>query len=208
MKYAQLVAEPYCARLALKTPPATEPVSVAELMTHSRIDNGDEGPYLAALITASRQWIEQYLGRQLITATWTMRLDAFPMDDEFELPRAPLLAAPAPIVQYYDSNRVQQTVAAATYNVHTFAGPEAGTGFIELASGNAWPSVYLGEGAVQIEFAAGYGAAAADVPAQIRQAILMHAAEMYERREQVVVGTISSPVAITVERLLWPLRVF
>lgn len=205
MKYARLVDTPWNARLALTTAPAVEPVSVDELRHHSRIDVVDDLTYLAALIQASRQWIEQYLGRQLITATWTMTLDDFPGDGTIEVPRPPLLAVSS--VKYYDADRVQQTLAVASYNVHTFVGPEAPMGLIELASGYSWPTVYSGEGSVQIAFSAGYGAAAA-VPMQIKQAILMHAGELYERREQVVVGTISTPVAITVERLLWPLRVF
>lgn len=204
MRYARLVDSPWNARLALTTAPTEEPVSVQELRAHSRIDVVDDINYIAILIPASRQWIEQYLGRQLITATWTMTLDEFPADGVIELPRPPLLAVSS--VKYYDTARVLQTFAAAGYNAHTFAGPEAPMGRVELASGSVWPTAYSGEGAVQIAFTAGYGAAGAAVPMQIKQAILLHAAELYERREQVIVGTSVSPVAITVERLLWPLR--
>lgn len=206
MRYAQLVDSPWNARLALTTAPAAEPVSVDDLRLHSRIDVVDDLTYLASLIAASRQWIEQYLGRQLITATWTMTLDGFPADDVIELPRPPLISISS--LKYYDADRALQTVAPADYYTHAYAGPEGGMGRLERAEGASWPSVFGGEGAVQIAFSAGYGAAGSAVPLQIRQAILLHAAELYERREQVVVGTISSPVAITVERLLWPLRVF
>lgn len=206
MKYARLVDEPWNARLALTTAPASEPVSLDEQKLHSRVDVSDDNSFLAAAITASRQWIEQYMGRQLVTATWTMTLDAFPGDGVIEMPRPPLISVSS--VKYYDGDRVEQTFAAAGYHVHASgAAPEAPMGRIELADGYSWPTVYDGEGAVQIAFVAGYGAALA-VPVQIKQAIQIHAAELYERREQVVVGTISTPSAITVERLLWPLRVF
>jgi len=206
VKYQQLVDAPCNARLAQTTAPASEPRDVVELKQHIRQDISDEDDYLGSLISASRQWIEMYLGRQLITATWTLTLDAFPADGVMELPRPPLLTVAS--VKYYDVARVQQTFAASGYHTHVFAGPEAGPGRIELAPGTAWPTVYSGEGAVQIAFTAGYGATGSTVPPQIRQAILLHAAEMYERREQVIVGAISTPVAVTVERLLWPLRVF
>lgn len=205
MKYARLVDEPWNARLAQTSEPASEPVSVDEQKLHSRIDAPDDNQFLAVAIAASRQWIEQYLGRQLVTATWTMTLDEFPGDGVIELPRPPLASVGS--VKYYDGDRAQQTFAAAGYHVlASGAAPEAPMGRIELAEGYAWPTTYSGEGAVQIEFVAGYGAASA-VPVQIKQAIRMHAAELYERREQVVLGAVA-PVAITVERLLWPLRVF
>jgi len=205
MNYRDLIGEPYNARLALTTPAASEPVSVAELMKHSRIDFSEDAGYLAGLIAASRQWVEQYTGRQLINASWTLTLDGFP-DACFDLPRPPLVSVTS--VKHYDAARVQQTVAVATYNVLAFTGPEAPPGKLELATGYAWPSVYAGDGAVQVEFVAGYGATAATVPAQSKHAILLHAGELYERREQVVVGTSTTPAAITVERLLWPLRVW
>jgi len=205
MRYARLVDCPWNARLALTTAPAAEPVSLDEQRLHSRVDAPEDNPYLAAAITASRQWIEQYLGRQLITATWTMTLDEWPEDGVIEIPRPPLLSVTS--VKYLDVTRTQQTFAAAGYHEHKYVGPEAPMGRIELASGYAWPTTYDGEGVVEIVFSAGYGAATA-VPVQIKQAIQIHAGEFYERREQVIVGTISTPAAITVERLLWPLRVF
>jgi uncharacterized phiE125 gp8 family phage protein len=205
MNYRDLIGEPYNARLTLTTPAVVEPVEIGDLMAHSRIDPSEDGGYLGGLIAASRQWVEQYTGRQLINATWTLTLDGFP-DDDIDLPRPPLVSVTS--VKHYDSARVLQTVAAATYNTLTFAGPEAPPGTLELATGYAWPSVYLGDGAVQIAFVAGYGATAATVPAQVKHAILLHAGELYERREQVVVGVSTTPAAITVERLLWPLRVW
>jgi uncharacterized phiE125 gp8 family phage protein len=205
MKYACLVDAPWNARLALTAAPADEPVSLAELKQHTRVDGADDNGYLAAASAAARQWVEQYLGRQLVTATWTLTLDGFPSDGSIEIPRPPLISVTS--VKYYDAARVQQTFAVASYHVHSYAGPESPMGRIELASGATWPTTYGGEGAVQIAYQAGYGAAAA-VPPQIKQAVLILAAELYERREQQTVGTIVTPNAITVERLLWPLRVW
>jgi uncharacterized phiE125 gp8 family phage protein len=206
MNYRDLIGEPYNARLALTTPALSEPVSAEELSKHSRIDFSEDAGYLAGLIAASRQWVEQYTGRQLINATWTLTLDRFPASS-FDLPRPPLVSVTS--VKYYDSAYVLQTVAVASYKVLMFAGPEAPPGKIELAVGYVWPSpVYARPGAVQIALLAGYGATAATVPAQIKHAILLHAGELYERREQVVVGVSTTPAAITVERLLWPLRVW
>lgn len=53
MKYAQLIDEPWSAMLALKTAPAIEPMSVAELQVHNKIDSAIEAEYLATLIRKS-----------------------------------------------------------------------------------------------------------------------------------------------------------
>lgn len=206
MRYLQLVGCPWNARLALTTAASVEPVSVDEQKEHSRISTSDENALLEAMVTAARQWVEEYLGRQLTMATWTLHLDEFPYDGAIELPRPPLLTVSS--VKYYDSARTLQTLAGSSYYSHVYTGPEAPMGRVELAVGEAWPSIFNGEGAVQIAYTAGYGATAMSVPLQIRQAIKILAGEMYERREQVIVGTISTPVALTVERLLWPLRVW
>lgn len=206
MRFAALVGAPYCARLTLTTPPAAEPVDAAALRTHSRIDSTDEDAYLLALAKSAREWVETYLGRQLITATWTMTMDAFPEDGIIEVPRPPLQAISS--LKYYDADRVQQTFAAANYHVHAYEGQAAPMGSIELISGAAWPTLYLGKGAIQIAFTAGYGDDAGEVPNTIRQAVSVFAAELYERREESVVGMSVSGSAIASERLLWPLRVY
>lgn len=205
MRYAQLVEAPYNARLTLTTPAAVEPVEVAELRQHVRQDLGDDDDYLFAVVTAARQLVEQYLQRQLVTASWTLVLDSFPADGILELPRPPLQSVTS--VRYYDTSRVLQTFAASNYYTHTFAGPDAPPGRLELADGAAWPTVFGGGGAVQVLYSAGYGASGVSVPGQIRQAVMLLAAELYERREQSIVGSSVTPVILPAERLLWPLRV-
>ena len=64
--------------LQLVTPPAEEPVSLAEAKQHLRVDGGDDDLLIGSLITAARQAAETKTGRQLITARWKLVLDAFP----------------------------------------------------------------------------------------------------------------------------------
>lgn len=56
--------------LQLVTPPAGEPVSLAEAKQHLRVDGGDDDLLIGSLITAARQAAETKTGRQLITARW------------------------------------------------------------------------------------------------------------------------------------------
>jgi uncharacterized phiE125 gp8 family phage protein len=54
-------------------------------------------------------------------------------------------------------------------------------GLICFAYGKSWPATYPETNAVRIRFVAGYGAAA-DVPCEIKHAILLKVADLYEYR--------------------------
>ena len=56
--------------LKLVTAPAAEPVTLAEIKEHLRVDSDLEDALISALITAARQWAETYQGRAYITQTW------------------------------------------------------------------------------------------------------------------------------------------
>ncbi len=80
-------------RLRLITPPAMEPVTLAEAKLHARIDHDLEDGLLATFIAAARQHGEQLTGRQFVEAAYELSLDGFPCgDDPIELPKPPLQA--------------------------------------------------------------------------------------------------------------------
>lgn len=64
--------------LQLISPPAEEPLSLAEAKLHLRVDFSDEDALISALISAARQAAETITARQLVTARWKYILDAFP----------------------------------------------------------------------------------------------------------------------------------
>ena len=61
--------------LALLTGPTAEPVTLADLKTHLRVDNTSEDAALVADIAAARQWIEQRTGMRMMTQTWRWVVD-------------------------------------------------------------------------------------------------------------------------------------
>ena len=81
-------------------------------------------------------------------------------------------------------------------------------GRVVLAYGKSWPSTTLQPAnGICIEFDAGYGDAAADVPAAVKQAMLLLIGHLYENREAVTdKSTVVLPMAV--ESLLWKNRVF
>ena len=76
--------------LSLYAGPTTEPVSVEEARLHVRQDGTSDDDVIRALITASRENVEQITRRALITQTWDYYLDAFPGGDRIEMPLPPL----------------------------------------------------------------------------------------------------------------------
>jgi uncharacterized phiE125 gp8 family phage protein len=77
--------------LKLVTPPAVEPVTLAEAKAHLRLDTAVDDAYVSALITASRERVELFLRRALITQVFEFAVDDFPAYDRaIDLPRPPL----------------------------------------------------------------------------------------------------------------------
>lgn len=66
--------------LNLITPPAVEPVSLAELKEHLRVDAGDmsQDNTLTALGMAARGWVEAHCERRMVQQTWRLLMDFFP----------------------------------------------------------------------------------------------------------------------------------
>lgn len=187
--------------LRLVTAPAEEPIALATAKTHLRVDATDDDALITSLIVAARQYAEAVMRRQLVTATWDLALDAWPVGDTITVP-LPTLQSVASI-KYKDSAGTEATMAATDYIVDTMQEP----GRVVLAYGKSWPSVTLYPvSAVTVRFTAGYGAAAT-VPEAIRQAALLLIGHWYENREAVNVGNVVTPIPMAVDALLAPYRV-
>jgi uncharacterized phiE125 gp8 family phage protein len=170
--------------LTTVTPPATEPISLADAKTHLRVEHDADDTYITALIAAARQNAESHLWRTLITTTYDLQLQAWPADDVINLPRAPLQSVTSVI--YTDTAGNSSTLDASTYHVSTAGAP----GRITLAHGASWPSDDLRTAdAIVVRFVAGYGDSSTDVPQPIVQAMLLQIGDLYENRENTVIGS-------------------
>ena len=188
-------------------PPALEPVTIAEVQAFLRIDGADENVLLSSLITTARDWAERTSGRAFITQTWEMILDS-PDEKAFrnicrnlrygmitnqdavlingfwyedyraiEIPRPPLQQIVKIEVIGYDGVKIE--VPKTSYMVD-LGGENPGR--VTLGIGSAWPW-QRGFSSFIITLKAGYGDAAADVPAIIKTAILQAVAHLYEHRD-------------------------
>ena len=185
------------------TPPADEPVTLAQAKLHCRVDHNDEDTLFDALITAARVYCEGVQNRAYITQTLAITLDDFPATP-YDLPMPPLQGNVE--ITYTDEDGVSDTVDSDDYVVDT-------TGYkgrIRLKRDATWPDDILQEiGAVTIQFDAGYGAAA-DVPQSVKQAMLLLIGHWYANRESSMTGHVNREIEFAVNALLsldrvWPI---
>lgn len=183
--------------LALVTPPAEEPVSLAEAKLHLRVDIADDDALITALISAARQAAETITGRQIVTARWKMILDSFPgpsligvpAGQSFSLPGHAILLSKCPVqsvvsVQYLDMAGTLQTLASNTYTADLACEPAR----VTPVFGQIWPVTLPQIGAVTVTFDAGYGAASA-IPEGIKSWIKLRVGSLYAHREEVAFVT-------------------
>lgn len=185
---------------ALVTPPASEPVTVAEAKAHARIETAADDTLIGTYITGARELVEKLTGRALITQTWSLTLDAWPGDprnDDWhdgvreapinfyesahvDIRKAPFLAITS--VETLDESDDETVWASSNY----YAVKHQGFGRLVKKQGAVWPSIVnRSHGAIVITFTAGYGSLAADVPMGLRQAIKDIVSYWYENREAV-----------------------
>jgi uncharacterized phiE125 gp8 family phage protein len=183
------------------TGPAVEPLTVAEAKLHLRVDTTEDDTYIGTLITAAREWVENYLDRTLITTQLILRAAEFPTE-ELDLPRPPMIAsgtATAVVVTYTLADTTTATLSTALYRVDRTSTP----GNVAPIINGTWPSDVIEDAnAVAVTYWAGYGPTSASVPAKIRHACLMLIGHWYDRRSAVLTGTISKPIEFAVESLL------
>lgn len=179
--------------MQLITPPAAEPVSLAEAKLHLRVDFDEDDALIQALISAARQAAEMLTQRQLVTARWRMVLDSFPgpslmgvpVGQTFTLPGHAILIPKSPLqsvveIRYLDMAGVSQVMPSAHYTVDKACEPAR----ITPVFGQIWPVALPQIGAVSVTFDAGYGSAA-DVPEGLKSWIKLRLGSLYAHREEV-----------------------
>ena len=184
------------------TPPAIEPVTLAEAKAHLRVDASDEDTLIGGLVSAAVSHLDGQgvLGRAMITQSWATWVCNSP--GIVTLPVGPFQSLTS--VEYYDSANALQSADVANYEAR-LAGDFV---TVQPKAGFAWPGAYSRPDAIKITYVAGYGATAADVPQSIRQAILLLVGHWYENREAVTEGNLKElPLAVSaligVERVGW-----
>lgn len=151
---------------------------VAELAEHLRLNGDIEGDaalqaQLAGYLRAALAAIEGRIGKALIARDFVLRLAQWRHGDRQPLPLAPVTAITA--VRVIEEGAPQVDVAASRWYLEEDAHrPHV------CARGVSLPRVPVG-GRAEVAFSAGFGAWG-EVPMDLRQAVLLLAAQFYEYR--------------------------
>ena len=167
--------------LTRTTQPATEPVDLVEAKTHLRLDTNDYDSRITAFVQAAREALEIATERTMITSTWRLKLDAFPLArtrpaTHRQLERGTLASEPGAAAIKLPRPPLQ-SVNSVKYIVDSDSDPAR----LTEAHGETWPDTRDIVNAVTIDYDAGYGDDAIDVPQALREAILMHVEMMHDR---------------------------
>ena len=179
------------AKLVINTAAVEEPVTVAELMTHARIDSMDEAELLGQLLRDAREAAEGFCWAKFLQQTWDEYFDSF---------ASPLVLTHQPVsslthVKYTDTGGTEQTLGTSVYEL----GEVNGKGVVRLKYDQTWPSGVRGHpDVVVVRYLCGYGDERHEVPHNVRAAIKIHAAHCYEFRE------LEKPIPDAFYRLLRP----
>lgn len=175
--------------------PSEQPVSISDAKHHCRIETSADDSYMSGLIKAATQRVQQMTGRQLVTATWKLRMDRW--YEVILLPRPPVQSVTS--IEYTDTSGTTQTVDSGSYDADTHSEPAR----ITEAWGETWPTAQNEINAVTVTYDAGYGTAD-DVPETLKQAMYLLIGHYYENREQTVVGAVSREIPRGVRDLCRP----
>jgi uncharacterized phiE125 gp8 family phage protein len=169
--------------------PATEPIGLDEAKQHLRVYVNDDDALIARLIAGARAACELATARQLVTATWELRLDGFPSGLEpIYLPLGKLQSVTH--IKYLDSDGTEQTFSSANYRVGSYREPAE----VTLAYQQSWPSLRGVRDQVTVRFVCGYGAAES-VPQLLKQGMLLHIGSAYINREDIAASMSKLPRA-------------
>lgn len=166
------------------TPPAIEPVSLAEAKAQCRIDDDVSDALVQTYITTARQYCEDILDISIVTQVWQARYDTFPLW-EIILPRPPMRPETV-TVTYRDEAGNSNTItsAASAFQVDHYVTP----GRIYPLYNGVWPAVRGDENSVVVQWTAGYGDSGESTPPVLRHAIMLLVAHWFEMRQPVVTG--------------------
>jgi len=181
----------------IETYPAIEPVTLSEVKALLVVDGTGDDAILTDMIGEAREFIEHISGMAFITQGWRLSLDRWPQpatpwwdgvqqmaiseltarNASLQIPVWPLQTISV-VTVFGDDNVGVPVTIASVFDVDTYQQP----GRLTLRNGATWPIALRNSNAIQIEYTAGYGLTAADVPGPIKRAIKAMVGYMYSHR--------------------------
>ena len=177
------------------TPPVAEPLTLAELKAHLRLDGTGEDELLASLGRIAREHLERVSGLALVSQAWRLYLDDWPPSGVLEIARGPVVSVDA--IRAFDELGEESEVTLAGHVLDGARRPA-----------RLWlrerPASRQAVNGMEVDFTAGFGESGADVPDTLKRAMLLHVAHMYEFRGAVPIEMQPAGMPDGYDRLLAP----
>lgn len=176
-----------------------EPVSLEDAKVHMKVDGDSEDMLIASLIITSRLHIEAALGISLNTQRFKLVRDRWPSRGAIRIPIRPLQSIDE--IRVLDGRGGIDIVDPDKYEFDLTSAPPR-----LVWTGGPAPRPGKSINGLEIDLVAGYGTAADDVPAPLRQGLMMLVAHWYEHRDPIEIGSQRTTVPAAVTQLIKPYR--
>jgi len=156
---------------------ATYPVTTAECKSNLRVQHAADDDLINSLIAAATDYVSAPNGainKSLVTESWALTMPS--VSGDIDLPITPVQSITT--IQYWDTDNATQTLTVSDFTLTS----DEDCATLSPNTGITWPSTYVRDDAVTITFSTGFGDAGSDVPAAIRQAIILIVSHWYESR--------------------------
>ena len=167
------------------TPPSVEPLTLAEAKAHMRLDAADEDALITALISVARNCLEHVTGLCLMSQGRRLYLDGWPANGIVRIAHGPVISVDA--VTVYDVDGTPEILSLDGQWLDGVSRPARFWLPRQVAPGRAMNGI-------EVDFTAGFGETGADVPDELKRAMLMHVALMFSYRG--VVSASDQPAAM------------
>lgn len=189
--------------LTLITPPTALPVSLADVKLHLKVEHSADDALIATMIKSAARLAQQRLNRALMTQTWQLVLDEFPLAEmKLPMPRVQSVVS----ITYVDAAGADQSIAPSGYKLD----PDFPPGWVFPAIDTDWPATRAQANAVKVTFVSGYGDTPASVPEDVAMWLLLEVGGLYRNREGFAAGVSVSELPgrfhdglLDGERLYW-----
>lgn len=151
-----------------------EPISMDDARAHLRVDGGADASLIQGNIVAAREWAEDYTGLILTRREITESIDR--LSAQTRLRAWPVVADEPVALTFRGRDGEEQVISGATVRASTRPAT------LYPAPGAQWPAPSGIVGAIEAMFTAGFGDPA-DIPATVRQAMLVMLTAFYDGRE-------------------------
>lgn len=152
-------------RIVSVTPPASEPLSLDDVKSFLRVTHDDDNAVILSMITSARQTAELYCRRSFLRTAWKLYVRTATYED-IRIPHGPVQEI-TQVVSVSHGDPAETVIDSVAY---VFSPAFQCLHFKTPRSDDE----------IRIDYIAGYGDAAEDVPEPLREGMRIHIAALYE----------------------------